>query len=72
MLLSLELIYRTERHFRRLGAATSLLGAVAIWTGYSAPGGVLMFLSVLCQLISWRAMRAAQRAHDARTQRAVL
>ncbi len=71
MLASLDVIYRIERQWRKLAGATSLLGAVAIWIDYRATGGVLMFLSVLCQLISWRAMRAAQRAHEARMQRGV-
>jgi len=50
----------------------TLLGAGAVWFEYRATGVVLFAISVLCQLISWRAMRAAQRAHEARMQRAVL
>lgn len=69
---ALDAIYRTERQYRQLGVCTSLLAAGGIWGGYRGAGAVLMALSVLCQLISWAAMRAAQRAHDARTQRAVL
>ena len=64
----LDVIYRIERQWRKLGAGTCLLGAVCI--DYRATGGVLMFISVLCQLISWRAMSIAQRAYAAGAQKA--
>jgi hypothetical protein len=72
MLASLDVIYRIERQWRLWGVVWSLLGVIAFCAEYRRSGFVLMVLSCLCQLISWRAMRAAQRAHDARTQRAVL
>jgi len=62
-------LYRIERQWRKLGAGWSLLGAGAVWIGYRATGAALFALSVLCQFISWRAMRAAQRAQDARIAR---
>jgi|GEM_PF-2881310 len=61
---ALDAIYRSERGWRKLALVTILLGAGAIALDYRASGGVLMFLSVLCQLISWAAMRTARRIHD--------
>jgi hypothetical protein len=60
---ALDVIYRTERHWRQLAVGASLLGACALWADYRASGVVLMALCLLCQLISWAAMRSAQRIH---------
>jgi len=67
---TLDRVYRTERTWSRLGVWASMTGAAAIWSGYRAGGAVVMAISVLCQIISWAALRAAHRIEDKR--RAVL
>lgn len=65
----LDTIYRVERQWRILGVVLSLLGAAVIWAGYRASGATVIALSLPCQFISWAAMAAARKVHDA--QRAV-
>jgi hypothetical protein len=66
---ALGIFYRTERQWRVLACWTSLLGAGGIWLGARAGGVVLMSVSILCQLVSWRAMRGAQRLEAKRLAR---
>jgi len=61
---ALDAIYRSERGWRKLACGASVLGAVAIALDYRATAVVLLVLSILCQVISWAAMRTARRIHD--------
>jgi hypothetical protein len=65
----LDMFYRVSKEWQILGACTSGLGAAGIWLDWRAGGGVLMACSVLCQVVSWRAMRGAQRLENKRLAR---
>jgi predicted lipoprotein len=68
----LEYYYRTERSWASLARWLSCSAALLLIasTEYRVPAGVvLMALSIPCQVVSWRAMRAAQRLEKRRIER---
>jgi hypothetical protein len=69
---ALDIFYRTERSWRRTACGLSIAGAMILIFArerYGATAVVVLVLSILCQLISWRAMRGAQRLEDKRITR---
>ena len=66
---TLDIFYRTERRWRVLALWTCSVGSVGVWVGARAGGAVLIGLGILCQLISWRAMRGAHRLEKRRLER---
>lgn len=67
---ALDAFYRVEKEWRLMACWTSCLGtAAAIWLDTRSPAVVLLACSVLCQAVSWRAMRAAQRLEKRRRAR---
>jgi hypothetical protein len=66
---AIDHFYRVERQWRVLSFWTSLVGVVGFWVDYRASGALLMGLSTLCQLLSWRAMRGTQRLEKQRIER---
>jgi hypothetical protein len=64
--------YRTERSWASMARWFSCSAALLLIasTEYRVPAGVvLMALSIPCQFVSWRAMRAAQRIEKQRLER---
>ncbi len=66
---ALDIFYRTEREWRVIGFWTSLLGAGGFYVGWRGSAALLMALSTLSQIISWRAMRGAHRLEKQRLVR---
>lgn len=65
----LDACYRIEREWGVISIWSSWLGFGAIYVGWRPSGAVMLGLSILCQLISWRAMRAVQRLEQQRIAR---
>lgn len=68
---ALDIFYRTEREWRVIAIWSSWLGFGGIYVGWRASGALLLGISILCQLVSWRAMRGAQRLEQQRIDRLV-
>lgn len=65
----LDLCYRTEKEWRVIACWTSCLAVAGMWLDRRAAAVVLLLCSLLCQAVSWRAMRGAQRLEKKRLAR---
>jgi hypothetical protein len=68
---ALDVFYRTERSWGRAAFCLSSTGAVILIfaSEYRAPAIVPLLMSICCQVISWRAMRGAERLEKRRLAR---